>query len=65
LRERIKNDNPEVSLLGLALLETLIKNLPGCHEHLADEYFMKGLVKVATNTRQGGVFSSFKRYKSF
>ena len=27
LRERIKNDNPEVSLLGLELLETLIKNL--------------------------------------
>jgi len=61
LRQQIKNDNLEVSVLGLALLETLIKNVPACHICVADAYFMQGLVKVATGTRSHGVFKSFKR----
>ena len=54
IRKQLKTKNPEIEILALQLTETIIKNCPTSHAAVAQEDFMRYLVKVGTNQRQGG-----------
>lgn len=54
IRKQLKTKNPEIEILALQLTETIIKNCPSSHAAVAQEDFMRYLVKVGTNQRQGG-----------
>jgi len=60
IRLRLKTKNPEIEILALQLTETLIKNCPSSHAAVAQEDFMRYLVKVGTDQRQGGKWTQLK-----
>eukprot|EP00484_Ammonia_sp_Unknown_P028185 CAMPEP_0197025436 /NCGR_PEP_ID=MMETSP1384-20130603/5775_1 /TAXON_ID=29189 /ORGANISM="Ammonia sp." /LENGTH=769 /DNA_ID=CAMNT_0042453965 /DNA_START=547 /DNA_END=2856 /DNA_ORIENTATION=- len=60
IRKQLKTKNPEIEILALQLVETIIKNCPSSHAAVAQEDFLRYLVKVGTNQRQGGKFTQFK-----
>ena len=57
IRLRLKTKNPEIEILALQLTETIIKNCPSSHAAVAQEDFMRYLVKVGKNQREGGTFT--------
>ncbi len=60
LRSQLKTKNPEIEILALQLTETVIKNCPSSHAAVAQEDFMRYLVKVGTDQRQGGKWTQLK-----
>jgi len=68
IRLRLKTKDPEIEILALQLTETIIKNCPSSHAAVAQEDFMRYLVKVAKDQREGGTFTQigakFKRKKT-
>merc|ERR1719410_273193 len=60
IRLRLKTKNPEVEILALQLTETIIKNCPSSHAVVAQEDFMRYLVKVGTDNRSGGKWTQLK-----
>merc|ERR1712048_530866 len=60
IRQQLKTKNPEVEILALQLTETVIKNCPSSHAAVAQEDFMRYLVKVGTDNRSGGKWTQLK-----
>ena len=60
IRKQLKTKNPEIEILALQLAETIIKNCPSSHAAVAQEDFMRYLVKVGTDQRQGGKWTQLK-----
>ena len=57
IRLRLKTKNPEIEILALQLTETIIKNCPSSHAAVAQEDFMRYLVKIGTDQGKGGTFT--------
>eukprot|EP01084_Bolivina_argentea_P048663 89622_1 len=60
IRLQLKTKNPEIEILALQLAETIIKNCPSSHAAVAQEDFMRYIVKVGTDQRQGGKWTQLK-----
>ena len=60
IRNQLKTKNPEIEILALQLTETIIKNCPSSHAAVAQEDFMRYLVKVGTDNRAGGKWTQLK-----
>eukprot|EP01084_Bolivina_argentea_P146957 257195_1 len=60
IRFQLKTKNPEIEILALELAEAIIKNCPSSHAAVAQEDFMRYLVKVGTDKRAGGKWTQLK-----
>lgn len=61
IRVLLKTKNPEIEILALTLIETIVKNCPSSHSAVSQPDFMRYLVKVALNQRKDGKIKSITK----